>query len=167
MRFSTGSIWRSNRRKFTPSSGPTAPARPRWRTSSWAARAIRLELLHPCKHNGVAPLFQDGADFPISTRRTEEKGHNDVPMSSSLDDKIPNISRLSPATSIIDKKARSLLISSLTRAWGRVRPMITTIAFICLHRLSSLTYETGSRLSIGLSRSSLLPPMTAAEAGCL
>jgi len=74
-------------------------------------------------------------------------------MSSSLDDKIPNISRLSPAPSIIDKKARSLLISSLTRTGGRVHPMITTIAFIgypishmerapafpldCLDRLSS------------------------------
>ena len=51
-------------------------------------------------------------------------------MSSSLDDKTLNISRLFLACLIIDKKARSLLMSFLTRVGGRVHPMITTIAFI-------------------------------------
>ena len=41
MRFSTGSIWRSNRMRSMPSSAPTARARPLWLMSSWAARAMR------------------------------------------------------------------------------------------------------------------------------
>ncbi len=37
-----------------------------------ALMKLRLEPFHPCKHNGVAPLLQDGADFPISLRWTGE-----------------------------------------------------------------------------------------------
>jgi hypothetical protein len=61
------------------------------------------------------------------------------------DDKTSNISRPSPACSIIDKKARSLHISFLTRAAGRVRPMITLIAFIA-YRGSNMERAPAFRL---------------------
>jgi hypothetical protein len=70
---------------------------------------------------GLALLLQGEADFPINYRWTEEQGYSDVHTWSSLDDKTLNISNPSPAFSIIDKKARSLLITFLIRIWGRAR----------------------------------------------
>ena len=65
---------------------------------------------HPYKHNGFALLLQGEADIPINSRRTEEQGYTEVPTWLSPDVKFLNISGPSPVCSIIDKKARSLLI---------------------------------------------------------
>jgi hypothetical protein len=84
-------------------------------------------------------------------------------MSSSLDDKNPNISRLSPAASIIDKKARSLLISLVKRAGGRVCPMVTSIAFT-VYPVSHI--ERVRVFPLGCLDRPFVPlPMTAATGG--
>jgi hypothetical protein len=63
----------------------------------------------------------------------------------SLDDKTLNISSPSPACSIIDKKARSLLIFFLKSVWARANP---NDHFDRLHLLSDLKHGTGSRFTM-------------------
>jgi hypothetical protein len=92
--------------------------------------------------------LQSEADFPINTRWTEEQGYSDVPPWSSLDDKTLNISRSSPACSIINKKVCSLLISLAIKVWGRANP---NDQFDRLHLLSGLKIWDRLPLYIGLS----------------
>jgi len=87
------------------------------------------------------PSLQSEADFPINIRWTEEQGYSDVPPWSSLNEKTLNISRSSPACSIINKKVRSLLIPLTIRVWGRASP---NDQFDRLHLLSDL--KTWDRL---------------------
>jgi hypothetical protein len=97
----------------------------RWDCSPELSRLIWHEQrpFHPYKHNGLGLLLQDEADFPINSRWTEEQGYSDVPTWSSLDDKTLNISSPSPTCSIIDKKARSLLVFLLITDTGMGKGM--------------------------------------------
>lgn len=99
----------------------------------------------PCKRYGLALLLQNEADFPINSRWTGEQSYSDVLIWSSLGDKTLNISRPSPACSIVDKKVRSLLIFLLIRVWRRAGPIDQFDSF---HRLSGLKHETGSRFTL-------------------
>jgi hypothetical protein len=85
--------------------------------------AIKESVAASSPDRELALSLQSGADFPIKSRWTEEQGYSDVPTCSSLDDKTLDISSPSPTCSIIDRKARSLLVFLLITDTGMGKGM--------------------------------------------